>query len=346
MQNYFQRVHEMTPTRFWINNVTREQAKNAIENGATGCTQNPAYTWKMLDDAQEQAYTMGLLDEILKTETDDNMAQIVLQRALVANVAKVFLPMFEESDGRNGYVSIQGDPFHEDTQSIIKHALYHAEAGPNIMAKIPATKEGIEAIEYVASKGVAINATEVMAVRQAVDVVNAYEKGTKGMKNPAPIYYSHISGIYDDHLANVVKEQGIDISRDIMVQAGLSIARKTYKITKAMNPKVGFIGGGARGMHHFTEMVGADAVVTINWKGTADKLIEADGPVMENFFRPVPEYVVDELVSKIDDYRRGYFIDAITAEEYDDFGPVVLFRKSFEQAWRSALDAISKRRNG
>ena len=41
-KNYFQRVHEQTATRFWINNVTREQARISIEAGAVGCTQNPS----------------------------------------------------------------------------------------------------------------------------------------------------------------------------------------------------------------------------------------------------------------------------------------------------------------
>ena len=41
MNGYFHRVNEQTPTRFWINNVTRKEAHMAIEAGACGCTQNP-----------------------------------------------------------------------------------------------------------------------------------------------------------------------------------------------------------------------------------------------------------------------------------------------------------------
>ena len=48
MNDYFKRVSKHTATRFWINNVTREEADLALEAGAVGCTQNPSYTWKML----------------------------------------------------------------------------------------------------------------------------------------------------------------------------------------------------------------------------------------------------------------------------------------------------------
>ncbi len=341
---YFHRVQQQTPTRFWINNVTREEAYLAIEAGAVGCTQNPSYTFKMLDNPDESLYTMQLLDSILKNEKDNNEAEVILQRELVSKIAEIFMPLYGESGGRYGYVSIQGDPFHEDKDTIIRHALFNREAAPNIMAKIPATKEGLEAIEVLAAESVPINATEVMAVKQALDVCEVYAKATKGMKNPAPIYYSHITGIYDEYLQNYVKERGIQISPDVLWQAGISIAKKAYWTVKEKGYPIGFIGGGARGLHHFTEMVGADCCVTINWKGTADQLIQQDPPVVQRFLQPTPYSVEDELLEKVEDYRRGYLINAIKQEEYEEFGPVVLFRNSFEKAWSKALDIIANRR--
>ncbi len=51
MKPYFIRVTEQSPTMFWINNPTRTQADIAMEQGALGCTNNPSYTQKMLDNA-------------------------------------------------------------------------------------------------------------------------------------------------------------------------------------------------------------------------------------------------------------------------------------------------------
>jgi transaldolase len=342
-KTYFQRVTEQTPTRFWINNATEEEARLAIDSGAVGCTQNPAYVWKMLNSS-EKSNVIKMLDRIIKSEKDDNEVLVILQRELVEKISKIFLPLYISSNGKQGFVSIQGDPFREDIGSMLKYARFNREAGDNIMAKLPVVKEGLEAIEILIGEKVPINATEVMAVKQALDVCEIYKKATKEMKDPAPLYFSHITGIYDEYLIKIVKENKIDISSDALWQAGISIAKKIYWMVKEKNYEVGFIGGGARGLHHFTEMVGADCCVTINWKGTADALIEQDPPVVQRFFQPTPDSVIDELIEKIEDYRRGYFVNNISPDEYEDFGPVVHFRNIFEEAWKNMLKYIRDRR--
>ncbi len=343
-KTYFQRVQSQTPTRFWINNVTREEADLAIAAGAVGCTQNPSYTWKMISNKKEEAHVNNFLLPILDSEKDDTEALVKLQRALVAEIAKHFMPIYESSGGKNGYVSIQGDPFHEDADTIIRCARYNTQGAPNIMAKVPVTEEGLKAIKVLLAEGIAINATEVMAVRQALDVCDIYNDVCSSVEKPPVVYFSHITGIYDQYLKEYVKTNNVNISPDVLWQAGMAVAKKTYHMCKARCPQVGFIGGGARGLHHFTEMVGANAVVTINWVGTAADLIEQDPVVVQRFQMPVPDAVLDELVDKLPDFRRGYFVNNITPSEYEDFGPVVLFRSQFESAWKNALKYIADSR--
>jgi transaldolase len=157
-------------------------------------------------------------------------------------------------------------------------------------------------------------------------------------------YMSHITGIYDDHLKNYVTENDIHISSDILHQAGLAIARKVYTIMMERNYPCIFIGGGARGLHHFTEMVGGKVCITINWEGTADRLIEQDPPVIGRLFNPVSQYVIDELLEKLPDFRRGYFEDGLSPEEFEHFGPVQLFRSSFIKSWTRVLETIKDRK--
>jgi transaldolase len=343
-QSYFKRVRAQTPTQFWINNVTREECRLAIDAGATGCTQNPSYPYKMLTAASdtERAHAYAMLDTILLEEQDDNQAQLALQRAMVEETCQSFMPLFNAGSGKYGYVSIQGDPFHEETETIVECALYNRKASPNVMAKVPATEEGLKAIEILAAQRVPINATEVFAVRQALDVCEVYTAATKGLANPAPIFYSHITGIYDEYLQKNAADSGI--TPDFLWQAGIACAKKCYSLTKAKYPEIGFIGGGARGLHHFTEMVGADACITINWKGAAEDLLKLDYPVVQRFWQPTPFDVIDELCEKLTDFRRGYEYHAIEPHEYESFGPVALFRSSFETAWLSAAKLIAARR--
>src|SRR6056297_214473 len=343
-KGYFYRVTEQTPTRFWINNVTRKQADQAIANGAVGCTQNPAYTWKMLINEEEKDYALAKLDRIIGEYEDDETVQVVLQRELVTEVAKRFMPVYEKSHGREGYVSIQGSPLYEDEATMLKNARFSREVSPNIMSKIPLTEEGVKVIEVLLEEDVPINATEVFGASQVVALMDAYERVAKKKKEMPLVYFSHITGIYDEYLKKQVERNNINISEDSLWQAGMLVARKVYKLTKERGSRVGFIGGGARGLQHFTEMVGAEACVTINWKGTADQLIEQNPPVVDRFNTITNEKVLDELLSTLDDFRRGWYINGLAPEEWEDFGPVELFRSSFVTAWNNTLEYISKRR--
>lgn len=107
---YFVRVMEQSPTMFWINNPTRRQADLALENGALGCTNNPSYTQKMIDHPEEGQYALKLLDDAIRECDDDWETAEIFQRKMVAPIANKFLPLFEKTNGKHGYVSIQGDP--------------------------------------------------------------------------------------------------------------------------------------------------------------------------------------------------------------------------------------------
>ena len=341
---YFHRVAAQTPTRFWINNVTRKEAAMAIEAGAVGCTQNPSYVWKMLNHPDECEHALAVLDRHIAQTVSDDEALIRTQRELVSEVAKVFLPLYEASGGQAGFVSIQGNPFEESYEKIVEQGLFNREGGDNIMVKVPVIEAGLKAIRTLLDNGAPINATEVFAVRQAMDVAELYREYASASKTAPAVYFSHITGIYDEYLAKQAARENIDISPDALWQAGIIIAKKVYHMTKCACPAVGFIGGGARGLQHFTEMVGANACITINWKGTADKLLETDPPVVDRFRAPVSEAVLDELLTKMNDFRRGYMLDGITPPEYEGFGPVELFRDSFTDAWQKARALAAERR--
>lgn len=344
-ETYFKRVHNLTPTKFWINNPTREEADWALAEGALGCTCNPSYCGKMLFDRPgEKDYVSKVLDDILNDVNDANEAQEELQRRLVAPIAEKFHNVFERFPQEHGFVSIQGDPIHEDDpEVVIAEARKNRAVSPNICCKIPATHSGLVAMETLIAEDIPINATEVFAIQQALDLCEMYEKVTKASGKTPKFYISHITGIYDDYLAEVAERENLEIATDILWQAGLSIARKLYQIYIEKGYSVTFIGGGARGTQHFTEMVGGDVCVTINWSGTADKLLEIDPPVVERLFNPVPQYVINELLEKLPDYRRGYEEGGISVDEYEDFGPVMKFRNSFIKDWNRVLAETEKR---
>lgn len=344
-QGYFHHVTRQSPTRLWINNPTCEEANKAIAAGAISCTTNPTYSMKQLLVESEHDYILSIIDEVIKETEDDSRAADLIQQKLAKRIMDKFLPLYEKNPGKQGFVSIQGDPLaDDDPDHIIDEGLRYRNLGKNFITKIPATKAGLKALEALIPEDMPMIATEVMGIAQAIYVCEMYQRVSKECGKSPPFYLTHITGIFDEHLSNVVKREGIEISPDALWQAGCIVARKQYRIFKERGYPGTMLGGGARGLHHFTEMVGAEMHITINWKGTADKLIESDPPVVYRINTPAPQYVIDELLEKIPDFRRAYLEDGLSIEEFAGFGPVDLFRSSFVKGWNYLLKTIKERR--
>lgn len=343
---YFHRVHKVSPTRLWINNPTRDETDLAIAAGAISCTCNPAYPMKMVQREPEE-YTFKIVDEAIKDTDDDNEAADRIMQRFIKSILEKFLPIYEKNIGKEGFVSIQGNPlFDHDPEHIVKEALKYRKLGKNMIAKIPTIEAGIRAMETLIPKEIPIIATEIMGISQTVKVCEMYERVTKECGKRPPFYITHITGIFEEHIKDIAKRDNLDISDDVLSQAGCIVARKQYEIFKERNYPGIMLGGGARGLHHFTEFVGSDMHVTINWTGTADKLIEQN-PIVVNRMNtpPLPKNAIDELLEKIPDFRKAYLEDELSIEEYKGYGPVVRFRESFVRGWNDLLSTIRYRRS-
>src|SRR5262249_852226 len=139
--------------------------------------------------------------------------------------AEKFTPTYTKS-GEKGYVSIQGDPIHEDDpEVVIREGLENREVSPNICCKIPTTKSGLAAMEHLVGEDVPLNATAIFGVSQGIVLCETYIKVSRRTGRRPKLYVSHLAGIYDDHFRNVVKRDHIDISPNVLWQAGLAVAQ-------------------------------------------------------------------------------------------------------------------------
>jgi transaldolase len=344
-KHYFHRVAKETPTRFWINNPTLRQAELSIEEGAIGCTTNPSYISKILSDPEEALRVQHIVDLLVPFIADDNELAGLAQRLAVEPLAALFRPLYESSGGAQGLVTIQGDPFAEkEAANIIREGLESRKSGPNITVKIPVTTAGIEAIKELVKRDIPTMATEIMGISQAISICEAYRDISRETGRRPPFFVTHITGILDDHFKRVVKEKNISVSEAAMKQAGLAIAKKQYKILKERGYPGIMLGGGARKLEDFTELVGGDIHITINWTGTADILIEKDLPAVSRIDAAPEKSLIDELSAKLPDFVRAYDPEGMKPEEYYGYGGVELFRSSFMQGWRTLLDFIAQRR--
>lgn len=156
-----------------------------------------------------------------------------------------------------------------------------------------------------------------------------------------PFYLTHITGIFDQYMAEVVKAEKIAIAPAILAQAGCLIARKEYRLVQERGYRAVLLGGGARGTHHFTEFVGGAMHITINWS-TAAELIAADPPVTSRIDAPTPTEVVQELRAKVPGFRRAFDEDGMTVREFANFGPLMFFKTMFLNGYSRLLDEVAE----
>ena len=104
--HYFDRVRESTGARFWVNNPTIEEVELALRHGAMGCTTNPAYGGNLVKRAPDEV--LPIVRECLPQSDDGEVIADLVQRRLVARICERFLPLYELTAGREGFVSIQG----------------------------------------------------------------------------------------------------------------------------------------------------------------------------------------------------------------------------------------------
>lgn len=144
------------------------------EDGLSGVTSNPTIFEKAIAGSADYAAAITGLARAGKSATEifDNLAVEDIQRA-----ADLFRPTYDSTEGRDGFVSIEVSPdLARDTAGTTAEArrLCRAVGRPNILVKIPGTKEGLPAIEQMLAEGVNINITLLFAVERYEEVANAY----------------------------------------------------------------------------------------------------------------------------------------------------------------------------
>jgi transaldolase len=167
----------------WIDFLSRDLLRSgslarAIErDGVVGVTSNPTIFAKAL--ANTDAYDEQLAG--LWTGSRD-VKDVFLQLATtdVQRACDLLLPAWQASNGLDGYVSIEVDPrLAYDSEATVREAmlLHAAVLRSNVLVKIPATKEGLAAIEEMTARGKSINVTLIFSLDRYGEVVEAYLRG-------------------------------------------------------------------------------------------------------------------------------------------------------------------------
>ena len=230
----------------WLDYLKRSMIENGelrtlIErDGLKGLTSNPSIFEKAIGESEEYADAL----KQFQVEADHSVSAIYEHLAIadIRGAADVLKPVYEQTQGRDGYVSLECSPYlANDTEATVAEALrlWGKVKRPNLMVKVPATAAGIPAIRDLIGRGLNINITLLFSVSLYEQVVEAYISGLENLAQAggdiskigsvASFFVSRIDTAVDKRLDELDDKRLEDQFRGKLAIANAKIAYVRYR---------------------------------------------------------------------------------------------------------------------
>ena len=217
----------------WLDNITRNMLSTGTlrryvnELSVTGLTSNPTIFDQAIKNSSD--YDAAIWKKLKEGRSGEDL---FLELAIedISAAADIFAPIHDQTLGVDGWVSLEVSPLLAyDTKATIAMAKdLHARAGrPNVLIKIPGTKEGLPAIEEAIFTGIPVNVTLLFSREQYLAAAEAYMRGIErrieaGL-NPC---INSVASIFISRWDAAMRGKVPEALRD---QLGVAIAKRTYK---------------------------------------------------------------------------------------------------------------------
>jgi transaldolase / glucose-6-phosphate isomerase len=225
MENRLAAVYQLGQS-IWYDNIRRSLITSGglqqliDQDSVVGVTSNPTIFERAIDGSDD--YDQSIRELVIGGQTDPSEIFEELSVSDIQMAADVLHPIYVRSQQLDGYVSLEVSPgAANDTQKTISEArhLFHKVDRPNVMIKIPATAEGLPAIEQMIYEGVNINVTLIFAIPVYAQVAEAFIRGLEhrhkeglplsGIASVASFFVSRV-----DTLTDRLLQQKIKLSKD------------------------------------------------------------------------------------------------------------------------------------
>ncbi|MFU8842690.1 MAG: transaldolase [Bacteroidales bacterium] len=217
----------------WLDNITRKILDDGTleqyikDLGITGLTSNPSIFEAAIAGTKDYDSAIKATENLKLTDEDIffNLAVEDIRRA-----ADLFMPVYEQTNGLDGFVSIEVSPLLAyNTESTIQAAkkIHQMVDRPNAFIKIPGTPEGIPAIEQAIAEGIPINVTLLFSPEQYLEAAKAWLRGIeqrieKGLnpdvRSVASVFVSRWDKAIADRVPAVLQNK-----------SGIAVMQKTYR---------------------------------------------------------------------------------------------------------------------
>lgn len=222
------------------------------DDGLRGLTSNPAIFEKAIADSRD--YDPEIRELALKGEGTEAIYEALTQRD-VRSAADEFRPLYDSTDGRDGYVSLEVNPhLAHNTKGTIAEArrLWSALNRPNVMIKVPATAEGLPAVTQLTAEGINVNVTLLFGLPRYRQVAQAYIAGLEArlarrepvrrLASVASFFISRIDTLVDPLLDKISAQGGpkAALAEAARGQAAIASAKLAYQAYKEIFGSAGF----------------------------------------------------------------------------------------------------------
>jgi transaldolase len=224
----------------WIDYLSRPflqrgELSELIGEGVAGVTSNPTIFQGAI--AEGDSYD-DQIKELIATESEPKEIFLALARDDIRAALDELRPVFDATNGQDGRVSLEVDPnLAHDTQATIDEAarLSALVDRPNLYVKIPATREGLPAIEETIAAGIAVNVTLIFSLQRHREVAEAYVRGLRrlidsggdpaSVASVASFFVSRVDTEADRRLDEI---GGYDELKGTLAIANAKLAYETY----------------------------------------------------------------------------------------------------------------------
>ncbi|MEJ2727193.1 MAG: transaldolase family protein [Deltaproteobacteria bacterium] len=336
---------------------------NPMDQLFRGVTTNPPLSLQAIQD--NPPYWEKVAQDIMAENPDLDKEALFwkLYKTVIRRGSEMYLPLFEASNYREGFISGQVDPRSVfDKEAMIRQAEEIAAINPNVMIKVPGSKQGYDVIEHLTAKGIPTNNTLTFILPQLVDCANTVKRGLEtARKNGVDLskwrsVITHMEGRYGNlgGLKDFAAEEGIELSDGEIRMAELAIFKKAYKYLKdndmpskmlSCSLIVGPAVDGQDRIWHLEEKAGADIVVTCPPK-FIDKVLFMPGVEKIRFekdriLEDIPRDIMDKLM-RVPYFERAYAADGYSRDEYNTHPSLQRTAEQFSAATQEMVEFAGK----